>query len=378
MIRSTGSRQLPDGFIAGRSVSPIDRRGHNRRVTFDERLTALSDPDYLVRLRGILALVPHDPTTSAATGSVDPSLVSPLLGLADDPTKQVRNAAVRALGIIASSERGVEGKERLRSALGDPSWRVRFTAARAYNYLRYQPVEPLVPLLDDDVESVRWAAVSALSERRFGRYGKSIVDPSTVAPLRQALDDTAPRVRAAAISGLRAEDGSEAFAALEAGLRDVDHRVRSVAAAVLRDSRAVPALIGALDDQFLWVRMKAAGSLGSLRDARAVEPLAARLHDRNRYMRREAARALGAIGEADAIPVLTALRDRSTLDWVWEAATEAIGRIDGSASDPWAGVWGFFTSMCDLGASPSEMPSASHAESNDAAGGKAAGGVDPS
>jgi HEAT repeat protein len=312
-------------------------------VTFDDRLTALSDPDYLVRLRGVLALVPHDPTTSAATGSVDPSLVSPLLGLADDPTMNVRNAVVRALGIIASSERGVEAKERLRSALGDSSWRVRFTAARAYNYLRHQPVEPLVPLLDDDVESVRWAAVSALAKRWWGRYGRPTFDPTVVAPLIRALDDPAPRVRAAAISGLRPDGGSEAFAALEAGLRDVDHRVRTVAAAVVRDSRAVPALIGALDDQFVWVRMKAAATLGGLRDARAVEPLAARLHDRNRSMRREAARALGAIGEADAVPALTALRDRSTLDWVREAATAAIERIERGPSDPWAG--GFFTSI---------------------------------
>jgi HEAT repeat protein len=314
-------------------------------VTFDDRLTALADPDYLVRLRGIHALVRRDST-------VEPSLVSPLLGLADDPTKNVRNAVVWALGTIARTERGVEAKDRLRSALGDASWRVRFTAARAYHYVRDQPLDGLIALLDDDVESVRWAAASALAERRFGRFGTTTFDPVVVAPLIRALNDPAPRVRAAGTPGLRPEDGSEAFAALEAGLRDVDHRVRTRAAAVLRDSRAVPALIGALDDQFVRVRLSAAASLGSLRDARAVEPLGVRLHDRSRSMRCAAAGALGAIGDAGAIPALTALRDRSTLDWVQDAATQAIKRIERGRHPRWHR--GYFASIHDPGAPQSE------------------------
>jgi HEAT repeat protein len=297
-------------------------------VTFENRLAALTDPDYLVRLRGVEALVPRDASTNVPTEPGDPSLVSPLLELADDPTKNVRAAVAWTLGIIASSERGAEAKSRIRSALEDPNWRIRFAAARAFNYLRDQPFGPLVELLDDHVESVRWAAASTLAWRKHPWYGREpIFEPSLVAPLVRALSDPAPTVRAAAIRGLQPQDGDEAFAALEAGLLDVDYRVRIWPSYTLRDSRAVPGLINVLNDQFLWVRANAVRNLGALRDRRAVEPLVAQLRTKDRYMRREAARALASIGDPDAIPELVALRDRSTLDWVKASATEAIETI---------------------------------------------------
>ncbi len=314
------------------------RRAHklgcaqNPCVPFESQLPALSDPDYLTRLRGIRALVPWDPSIGAPAKPGDPALVVPLLGLADDPTKNVRTAVAWTLGHIARSERGAEAKERIQSALEDPGWRVRFAAARAYSHLPEQPFDPLLPLLDDEVESVRWAAADTLASRKrayLWRGREPIFEPSIVGHLVRALRDPAPTVRLAAIRGLEPQASDEAFAALMTALSDPYHWVRIWAAGVLRDRRAVPALIAVLDDQFLWVKVNAVRSLAAIRDSRAVDPLLQQLSAKDRYVRREAARALGAIGDPKAIPGLTALRDRSTLDRVKTSATEAINMIAG-------------------------------------------------
>jgi HEAT repeat protein len=296
-------------------------------------LNALADPNYLVRLRGVWSLAPWDPSTGRLREPGNPLFVEPLLALANDPTKNVRKAVIFTLAHIVRTESGRDGKTKLRFALGSPEWRVRFVAARAYDGLREEPFEPLVPLLSDAVESVRWAAASTLAARRRSHFTRMredpVFDPALVSPLVQALADPAPTVRAAAVRGLEPEDGGEAFRALEAGLRDVDYRVRHWPAMVLADPRAVPGLIAALDDPYLWVRAGAARNLGQVRDPRSVEPLIGQLRTKSRYMRREAAQALASIGDPRAIPELVALRDRSTLEWIKVSAAQAIAAISG-------------------------------------------------
>jgi HEAT repeat protein len=234
--------------------------------------------------------------------------------------------------MLVKSDVGDEGKNRLRQALVDPSWRVRFAAARALVYIHDEAFAPLVPLLVDEIESVRWAAASTIAARQPWDITEERrqLDPEVVLALLGALHDPAPTVRAAAIRGFEPGDGEEAYAALEAGLRDPDYRVRIWPSHVLRDQRAVLALIQVLDDPYLWVRVNAARNLGRLGDRRAVNPLIAQLRTRNRYMRGEAARALGALGDPQALGPMNALRDRSTSSWLREYISGALAELEGT------------------------------------------------
>src|SRR6266404_1886829 len=71
-----------------------------------------------------------------------------------------------------------------------------------------------------------------------------------------------------------------------------------------RNSRAVPALIGALADQQAEVRTQAAWALGALRDDRAVEPLMKSVRDSDPQVRSQAAWALGALRNNRAVTAL--------------------------------------------------------------------------
>ena len=175
--------------------------------------------------------------------------------------------------------------------------------------------------------SFRPAASTIAGRRRWDTIERRPLDPETVPALLGALHDPASTVRAAAIIGFYPGDGEEAYAALAAGLRDPDYRVRIWPSYALRDERAVPALIHALDDPYLWVRVNAARNLGGIGDRRAVSPLITQLRTRNRYMRAEAARALGALGDPQALAPVAGLHDRSTSKWFREYVSEALTEL---------------------------------------------------
>jgi HEAT repeat protein len=294
-------------------------------VSIDEHLLQLRHPDWIVRCRAIAALAAPSSMIEPAPTPGDPRTIEPLLALADDPIKNVRNYVAWALGAIARTAPRHDARDRVRRALAAPAWRVRFAAARAYSWLDDEPFEPLLPLLDDSEESVRWAAAQTLANRGSEDIDRDRVwDPRLLDPLLRALEDPSPTVRAAAVRGLRPEDEERAYAALVRALRDTDYRVRVWPSYALHDLRAVPALIDALEDTFLWVRVNTARNLGSLRADSAVDALIEQLRARNRYMRREAARALGRIGNARALGPLTALLDRSTDTWVRNDVREAL------------------------------------------------------
>jgi HEAT repeat protein len=90
------------------------------------------------------------------------------------------------------------------------------------------------------------------------------------------------------------------------------------------DSKAVPALIEALEDPVIsWI---AAESLGKIGDKRAVQPLIATLGSDEKWLRRNAAKALGRIRDPAAVePLIKLLSDRK--HDVRQAAAEALGAI---------------------------------------------------
>lgn len=94
----------------------------------------------------------------------------------------------------------------------------------------------------------------------------------------------------------------------------------------LNDPRSVQALVVALTDREVWVRVRAAKGLGKLRDPSAVEPLVVALADKDSHVLREAAEALGAIGDSRAVePLLAALNSKD--EWVRRKTAEALGKI---------------------------------------------------
>lgn len=93
-------------------------------------LGQLRDPDWVVRVRAIKGLT-EGWATIPPTREPDPAAFEPLLAIADDPVKNVRNAVAEALWLLARSEKG-EARDRIRTALSDKSWRVRFGQYREY------------------------------------------------------------------------------------------------------------------------------------------------------------------------------------------------------------------------------------------------------
>lgn len=95
---------------------------------------------------------------------------------------------------------------------------------------------------------------------------------------------------------------------------------------------ALKPLIAALTARDLFTRMRAAEGLGWLRDARAVPSLLKALQDPHPGMRRQAIHTLGQIGDAQAVePLIQALSNKN-VDWV---AAYALGRLgDRRAVEP--------------------------------------------
>lgn len=151
----------------------------------------------------------------------------------------------------------------------------------------------------------------------------------------------------------------EVAGAIAAYLEHEDRSTRFTAARALQNwatSKTVPALLKALDDDFLVVRMSVMNTLGRLKEAKAVEPIAARLasyQDRvvaSRVLqemgsvaeaavskrlkheewqaRYEACKILGKIGTKKSVPALKkALDDSNPL--VQSTAQRAIAEIEG-------------------------------------------------
>ena len=109
-------------------------------------------------------------------------------------------------------------------------------------------------------------------------------DPRAPALIAAELADSTEEKRSDGITALRDMKDDRARNALIAALRDPEKpkwgeqptSIRQQAAdalAALGDSRAVPALITALDEYDMISRAAAARALGTLKDARAVAPL---------------------------------------------------------------------------------------------------------
>jgi HEAT repeat protein len=288
-----------------------------------ERLVAdLTSLDSRVRRRAADALGVRSRSLNPLPG--DPGAMEPLLAVADDSDKNVRNAVLRSLWAIAKTAPSREPMERLVRALGDESWRVRFAAASAYGVLIEEPYEPLVPLISDPQESVRWAAAVALC-RHGGRWQEVPRDVGSLRALEPALADSAATVRAAAVSGFGALSEREGLAAVRRAMEDRDARVRAHCLQPLAHHGAFKELAALLRGPHPWVAIGAARYLGTARAVAAVPPLIDTLGARNHETRSAAAQALGAIHDERALDPIAALLRRLTTSHIRSVIVTVLG-----------------------------------------------------
>lgn len=213
-----------------------------------------------------------------------PALIEALLV---DSDEEVRWKAAAALGRL-KDDRGVDA---LITALNDVSWAVRRNATIALGDIGNEKgYEPLLNSLTDPDWHVRKYAAIAL-----GKIG----DERAIKPLVNTLKDTDGDVRRKSIIAL-GKIGKPAVGELLKSFDNDDWHLRSQIAVVLgkiKDERAVEPLIDSLynsryKNQNKYVRGRIIEALGNIGDERAVDALINALDDQYIYVRIKAEEAL--------------------------------------------------------------------------------------
>jgi len=226
---------------------------------------------------------------------------------------RLRCAAAAALG----QTRTPAAIAPLVKALGDKIASMRVWAAVALNgNSSSEAITALTKALQDEDERVRVRAADALA---------AVLDPKVVDPLVKAVNDTNAEVRTWAVIGLGNYDDKKAIDTLSLAIGDSDVKVRLAAADSLGRTGsplATPYLISRLNDfgEEVEVRAAAARALGALRDSRAVPALLGLIGDANPKLRQWVVSALGRIGDARAVePLIGALADGDPTVRGWAA-----------------------------------------------------------
>ena len=293
--------------------------------------TALHDASQQVRDRALEAL--------ARLARSNPAVGQTLMTTVQDEkaAPEIRSRAMKAMGrlagigmppdaLIAMLE-NAEGDIRLRcaaaaalgqtrnpavvaplvKALGDKSASMRVWAAVALNgNSASEVITALTKALQDEDDRVRVRAADALA---------AVLDPKVVDPLVKATNDTSAEVRTWAVIGLGNYEDKKAIDTLGLAIGDSDVEVRLAAADSLGRTGsplATQYLISRLNDfgEEVEVRAAAARALGALRDSRAVPALLGLIGDANPKLRQWVVSALGRIGDARAVePLIGALAD---------------------------------------------------------------------
>ncbi|WP_440947372.1 HEAT repeat domain-containing protein [Methanosarcina sp. T3] len=259
----------------------------------EKLLKLLDSRDPKVRVNSIYALIgTQNPDSNyALIGIQDPDLVLPIVGMLDDRDKEVRRAAVFALGRFGREEASLTE-------------------------------QPLIKALGDPEEDVRMAAIRAL-----GNAGGK----EAVAPLVELL-----HLETSGVSGASAgsdEDVREAGSVKLADWYVKREVVRSLVE--IGDPGAVEPLILLLGDEYYRIRQFAAQGLGKLGDQGAVEPLLKALEtERESEVRVAEVRALGELGGPEAIEGLRRISvDMEEYRYVRTSAEEALAKLEGGGEE---------------------------------------------
>ena len=359
---------------------------------------AVKDPDAEVKVAALWAI--YDRGSREREAAAGTSLIQ-------DADPKVRRAAA---GVLTRNLYIAEALNAALTALADSDAEVRKTAAKSFVYSyrvdtrvtepflsalvreqdpemlfllvefvnRYnsrdpRAVEPILSLLTNEKDHVRSGAAQALG---------TLKDRRALGPLTERMKDPYPTVQDRAVAALRSIDPTYAedqiAPLVEKRLKALKHNeagVRRVAAyslGLMKEPRAVPPLIDAIDDRDREVTENAISALGEIGDRRATKPLTAimKRHQSERpnddtwrvqgYAERalkrlkdpasigpliqimrdpksrsqhDAANILVEIGEPAVLPLLDELKDRTSPARVLAAL--ALGRIqDPRAAEP--------------------------------------------
>lgn len=159
----------------------------------------------------------------------------------------------------------------------------------------------LAALKDSDID-MKLSALRALG---------GFTDPRVFLALGEALNDREMGVRQAAIDGLAASGVPEAAVILSTLLEDPDPGWRTEAGQTMgrMGEAGVSRLTHAVVLGSVVARQAAAKALGGVRDSRAMPALIGALSDPEPWVRQEAARALGKMGRVESLDVLRAALD---------------------------------------------------------------------
>lgn len=266
----------------------------------DHALHRLAHGDRFARASAALRLAEH--------GS--PRALPALVMAVNDPERDVRTAAVRALGALGGTDDGSA-----LTALARVAERVAAGGAEGAG------VAP----------RVLWASLA-----RFGPGAAGVLAPMLVHP--------AWRVRSAAAYLLGEVGAAERIPDLIERLADAEPDVRAKAAQALGRLEAGSALfplLGRLEDAAWLVRMQAVRALGALGEETAAEPVARRLFDPHWRVRQEAGAVLARLGGA-AVDLLTHTLLSTEDGFAREQVVEELQRtpVLAEAIDRVGGEWG--------------------------------------
>ena len=161
--------------------------------------------------------------------------------------------------------------------------------ARELAELGSQNLEVYQQLLDDERPSVRWWAVRSLAE----------IESLGVTPLLiRALDDADIAVRQCAALALQQQPDARAIPALIQQLKASDQLLRRLAgdALIAAGGDAVPALLEVIQDSPKKARIEAARALALIGDTRAIPDLFKALDDESALMEHWAGEGLEKMG----------------------------------------------------------------------------------
>lgn len=281
-----------------------------------------------------------DKLVAKLTGVKESDAVSSILSALADHNVNVRTAAVRALGRLATPV----AVPALVDMLSDPDSEVREEAIEALEATKdIRAVPGLTSALSDTDPTVRTAAAQAL--------GLLAHLPSVVATLVGLLTNPDAAMRRVAIEALEDTKGEGVAQSLISALSDEDPHVRYVATRALRhrlqeptEDAVVPAFIHALRDNDTEVRRAAQQALIAAGD-RTLPSVFDALKDTNDIAREAAARIVLALAGAPydlSKPHPAMMRHQAELidiaksphSEVRRAAVETLGRLGNRSSVP--------------------------------------------
>lgn len=173
----------------------------------------------------------------APSDSSDPSVteikdqVQSYIQLLSSKDDKVRQRVIRALGQLGSEAK--LALPHLRAALADSDFIIRLEAAVAVGFVgNHEDSKYLLPLLDDQVEAVRFQTISALA---------FLKDTRVTSELLHRYEDETIHVKDQILRALGHLGGSKAYRLLERELRAINPTIRTgavVGLSLLGDSRA--------------------------------------------------------------------------------------------------------------------------------------------